>query len=115
MKHVLVLVASDPRRSERAAEGFRVADGLSIADDLTVAVLVCGAAGEAFSEPEGNATRWQDGSLLFRHAASLRGRGVPIHVAGVARPALGKEMGLLSVSEEDAANLRHGVDVAIEF
>lgn len=115
MKSVLVLVSADPRRSDRAAEGFRVADGLSIAEDLTVAVLVCGAAAEAFAEAEGNATRWEDASLLFRHAASLRGRGMPLHIAGRARPSLEKEMNLTPVSDDEAKDLRHGVDVAIEF
>ncbi len=115
MKTVLLLVSADPRRGERAAEGFRVADGLSLSEDLTLAVLVCGAAAEAFADPEGNATRWEDGPLLFRHAASLRQRGVPLHIAGHARSALKKELGLRPVSEEEAATLRHGVDVAIEF
>ncbi|MDE1170445.1 MAG: hypothetical protein PW734_04415 [Verrucomicrobium sp.] len=113
-KKVLLLAASDPRQGGRVAEAFRVADGLSIADELDVALLLTGAAAQAFAEKAGLSQDWQDGAGLLRHLAALRRRHIPLFVEGEARAAL-EEAGIKTAAPGEAEALRRNAAVVIEF
>ena len=80
---VLVLISSDPRASHRANEAMRIGLGIVSGENAVTFVLT----GPAVHLLDADTDDLEDGDDIARFRGSLRGLGIPFHVAADARPA----------------------------